>query len=991
MTKTQRFGFGPFTLDVADERLWKHEEPVPLGHKAFTVLVRLIAEHDQLVTKDQLLASAWPDTAVSEAVLTTAMREIRLAIGDTARTPRFVETVHGRGYRFIAPIVATTDEPRRRSAGAGADAFAERHTGVASAAGGVLVGRDEEWGELSAWYAGARQGSRRIGFVSGEAGIGKTTLVDAFVGAVAGSAVCIARGQCVEQFGAGEPYLPILEALGRLAREPGAAIVRVLEHYAPSWRPHLPGLAAAEEDPPTRVRPERMLRELTEAVEAFTAIEPLVLVLEDLQWSDSATLDWLAYAARRRDVARLLILGTYRPLETLVHDTPLRRVLADLRHQPQTSEIVLDYLSLEAVSALLRQRCGDLSNLDEIAKVLHHRTGGHPLFLAGIVDDLLRSPKTDASGQPQLDPATVAHAIPLNVRRFIEHRLEQAPEEDRHILEAASVAGDLFAVATVAAATALAVEHVEGRCAAMARVGGLLVDEGVMGWPDGTIGARYRFRHALIHETAYAGIPPQRRARLHLLAGGRLESAFAGVAPSIAAELAVHFEQGRDPGKAVFYLELAGRNAVHRSAFTEALRLVAHALDLVETLSDRPERTQRAAGLSLLQAQILEMTKGWGSEEVARAYARARDLCVALADDSSLLQATWGLVAVHLVRADLDLTEKLAGEVLALAKKRGTTLFRMAAHFELGGTALVRGRTASARRHFRVAEVLHDPGQHRSAVAAFGMELGIFARIWATHVTWYEGCPDRARARAEDAIRLSDACGHPFTHTITLAYAAMLAQFRRDVAEVDRLTAAVASLATEHGFPYYRAWAEVLRAWSLAEQGAGPETLDVMRHAIETLGTIAGLRLPYYRALLAETCGRFGRVDEALDVVSSAFDAGRKSGERWWDAELHRIRGEMLLQAKPVNSRASERCFETAIELAQTQGALVLELRATVSFARLRQREQRSSEARRMLARLYSTFDEGFSDVDLVEARTLLDKRSHRATSDVTSPFTTEP
>ena len=180
MAKGQWFAFGPFTLDVIDERLWNHDESVPLGHKAFTVLVRLLDEPNQLVTKDQLLAAAWPDTAVSEAVLTTAMREIRRAVGDTARTPRFVETAHGRGYRFIAPLVATTDDPRT-------GALAERRpTPVAAPAGGSLVGRNEEWAELCEWYAAAQQGTRRIGFVCGEAGIGKTALVDAFVGALTG-------------------------------------------------------------------------------------------------------------------------------------------------------------------------------------------------------------------------------------------------------------------------------------------------------------------------------------------------------------------------------------------------------------------------------------------------------------------------------------------------------------------------------------------------------------------------------------------------------------------------------------------------------------------------------------------------------------------------------------------------------------------------------------------------------------------------------------
>jgi DNA-binding winged helix-turn-helix (wHTH) protein/tetratricopeptide (TPR) repeat protein len=964
MAKGRWFAFGPFTLDVVDERLWNREQSVPLGQKAFTVLVRLLKEPNQLVTKEQLLAAAWPDTAVSEAVLTTAMREIRVAVGDPARTPRFIETVHGRGYRFIGPLVATNDDPRPGALPG------HRLTPPAAPVGGSLVGRSEEWAQLREWFAAAQQGTRRIGFVCGEAGIGKTALVDAFVGALEGSAVRIARGQCIEQFGAGEPYLPVLEALGRLTRDPDAAIGRVLRDCAPSWLAHFPALASAEGDPPPPVRPQRMLRELTDAIEALTAAKPLILVLEDLQWSDNATVDWLAYAARRRDTARLLVLGTYRPLEAVLHAAPLRRVIAELRHHTQMSELVLDYLSRDEVATLLRRRCGALGNIEELADVLHRRTGGHPLFLAGIVDELIRSLKT-ASEPPGLDPSTVAQAIPLNVRRFIEYRLEQVSAEDRQILEPASVAGEAFAAAAVAAGTMLSEEHVQRRCDLL-RAAGLLVEDGVVRWPDGTVGARYRFRHALFRETAYAGISPQRRAGLHLRIGEWLESTFAGEASSMAAELAVHFEQGLHVSKAVSYLQQASRNAVHRSAYTEALRHVVRALDLVETLPDGLGRRQRDAALTLLQAQVLETTSGWGSEDVARAYAKARELSLVLEDQAGLLQSTWGLIANCLVRADLDRTQALCRSLLALAKKRENALFRMAAHFELGGTALVRGRTASARRHFHLAEALHDPGEHRSAVAAFGMDLGIFARIWSTHVMWYEGWPDRAYARAADTIRMSEAVGHPFTHTITLAYGAMLAQFRRDVPEVDRLTSAVIALATEHGFPYYRAWAEVLRAWSLAEQGAGGEVLDDMRRSIETLGTTAGLRLPYYSALLAEACGRFGRVDEGLDVLSSAFRAGSKSSERWWDPELYRIKGELLLKDGAANHREAERCFRTAIDLGRAQGARVLELRATVSLARLWQSQRQSRESRRVLTRIYGDFTEGFGDADLADARALL-------------------
>ena len=246
----------------------------------------------------------------------------------------------------------------------------------------------------------------------------------------------------------------------------------------------------------------------------------------------------------------------------------------------------------------------------------------------------------------------------------------------------------------------------------------------------------------------------------------------------------------------------------------------------------------------------------------------------------------------------------------------------MAAHVELGGTALALGRTTSARRHFGLAELLRAPGDDRSAVPRSGMDLSIFARIWATHLTWYEGRPDRAHAQAEHALTLAARSAHPFTQTITLAYAAMLAQFRRDVAAVDRLAADAIAQATEHGFPYYRVWAELLRAWVLTHDGR-EEPLMEMRRCFDVLQEMAGLRLPYYRALLAEACARCGHTGEGLKEVSSAFDILERTDERWWEPELHRLRGELLAGAASANDREAEtsstgrsRSRETARRLA---------------------------------------------------------------------------
>ncbi len=608
MRKARYFTFESFCLDLVDERLWKHDASVPIGHKALAVLARLLSQPNQLVTKRDLLASVWPDTAVSEAVLTTAMREIRRAIGDTTRAPHFVQTVHGRGYRFIGPVAETDDRLSARTARMPARAGGEGlFAPPSSPEEGTLVGRDAEWARLCEWYAAAiEQGTRRIGLIAGEAGIGKTALVEAFVAAITSTnAVRIGRGQCIEQYGAGEAYLPILEALGRLGRDPDVALARVLHAQAPSWLAHLPTLASGDPiEPAAPVAPERMLRELTDALEALTVAEPLVLVLEDLHWSDSATLQWLGYVARRRDSGRLLVLGTYRPVEALPNRAPLRDVLAELRHQPRTAEIVLDHLSRDAVHAYLRQRCGGVSGLEDLADVLHRRTGGHPLFLSSIVDEVIASRRpghVDPTGL--LDLRGMAHTIPLDVRQFIEHGFEQLSEDDQSILEAASVAGDPFSIAAVAAGASLPEARIEAQCEAWTRAHRILIADGIAAWPDGTVGARYRFHHALFQETAYARISPERRATVHHRIGIRLEAAHARHSSSIAAELAVHFEQGRDLSKAGAYLEQAARNAVHRAAYTEAHEHLARALKIVAMLPEARERLRREVTLSLLLAQ----------------------------------------------------------------------------------------------------------------------------------------------------------------------------------------------------------------------------------------------------------------------------------------------------------------------------------------------------------------------------------------------------
>jgi predicted ATPase/DNA-binding winged helix-turn-helix (wHTH) protein len=956
MRLARYFVFEPFRLDVLDERLWCGDKSVRLGHKAMAVLQLLVSRPGQLVTKDDLLASAWRDTAVTDAVLTTVMRELRQALGDEARVPTFIETVHGRGYRFIAPVSET-----QAAAPSAEDSFR-------------LIGREEECERLGHWYATAREGKRRIAFIAGESGIGKTALVEAFADCAAQQGnVLIGHGQCIEHYGAGEAYLPLLEALGRLGRESAVPITPILREYAPSWLAHLPSLGSSEKlGVLAHVTPARMLRELADALEILTAQRPLILVLEDLHWSDTATLEWLAYAARRRDTARLLVLGTYRPVEALLHNQALRNLIAELRQQPQCAELVLDYLSHDAVRVYVEQRCGNIPRLHELAQVLCHRTGGHPLFLSGIVKEWLRQPNSENT-----DLIALASVLPANVRQFIERRFEQLSGEDQEILAAGSVAGDPFSVPAVSAAIAMPEERVEARCAAWAHEGQFLVPDGVTTWPDGTLGARYRFRHALYPEVIYTGISPERRVYLHQRVGDRLERAHRKREATVAAELAMHFEHGRDPRRALLYLEQAARNALERSAYTEAQRHLKRGQEILSGLPEGRERLRRELEILLLLGRVLMTTKGWGFPEVECVCQRAGELCQQLGDRPRLLQTLWGMICVTFARAEMRKTQSLGREVLGLAKKLGDPAYTILGHTELAGTAFFLGEANAATfRHFRQAKALYKPSQHRSHLARFGVDMGLRSRSWESHFLWYAGYPDQAHTLGEETRKLAGELGHPLSRAVTLAYGAMLHQFSGDLERVDSCAEATIVLCIEHGYTYYLAWAEVLRGWSRAAAGRPEEGIAEIRRGIGVLQATVGTRLSYYRALLAEACGSNGHIEEALQVLADGFAEIQKTEERWWEAELHRLQGELLCSDR-VNQRAkAEASFRQAIEVARGQRTKSLELRAVLSLGRFWRDEGRLEDAHRLVAEVYGWFTEGLDTPDLREARSLLDERS---------------
>jgi predicted ATPase len=440
------------------------------------------------------------------------------------------------------------------------------------------------------------------------------------------SVLWIGHGQCLEHYGAGEAYLPVLEALGRMCREPdGQALLALLLRRAPSWAVQMPWLLddAALETLQHRVigvTRERMLREMAESIEVLTAERPLVLILEDLHWSDASTLDLIALLARRREPACLLLLGTYRPAEAILHSHPLQTVKHELQMHGQCQELPLHWLTEAEVGAYLEARFPGTVFPGEMTRFLHQRTDGNPLFMANVVD------YWQAQGLPvNMDDrssllewcAALAEGVPETLRKLIEQQLGQLSRDDQELLEAASVAGREFAAAVVAAAVERGTEDVEGLLDALARRGQFVRAQGVADWPDGTVATRYAFIHDLYREVLYDRVPAGRRAQWHRLVGRRLEAGYGARASELAAELAEHFIRGRDGLPAVRYLRHAGETAVRRSAYHEAISPLSHGLDLLQELPDTPERTPQALHLRVALGAALTANKGFAAAVLA--------------------------------------------------------------------------------------------------------------------------------------------------------------------------------------------------------------------------------------------------------------------------------------------------------------------------------------------------------------------------------------
>jgi predicted ATPase len=595
--------FDSFRLDTADQCLWHEGSQIALPPKQFAVLRYLVEHPGRLISHDELLDAVWPETYVQPQILRTYVLELRKILGDDARQPRFIQSLPKRGYRFVA---AVSGEAEANQAAA------------APVADSIIAGRSEELDILRAHFDALAQARRQIVFVSGETGIGKTALIDAFSSQMKRTQrATVVAGQCVNGFAGRQMYYPLMEALAELCSEPhGKWTKPILARKAPAWVAALDCRATAE----SALGEDRAVGDLCTGLEAVAADKPLIVVFEDLHWADESTIQMIAALARRRSPTRLMMLLTIGP-HSGGRVQELRRLKHDLLMHGLGREIALAPLRLPHLEQLLRGALDQQDLPQGLAGFVHQSSEGNPLFATVILRHLqaerflVSSQQEGVKRWAQRAPFRDMEAgVPDELAQLIELEIERLAPREQHLLEA----GSLFNVAFPAWAVAAAMEEdlaaVEEACDALARQVFFVKRAGQDELPDGTLSAFYVFSHGLYREVLYQRQSLARRSRSHLRVAEQLRASFAACPASVAREVAWHYEAAGHRRQAIATLRDAARSALERQAYLAATDFLEYALRVSEDLHD----SERAAASADVHAELVQARRAARGGECIR-------------------------------------------------------------------------------------------------------------------------------------------------------------------------------------------------------------------------------------------------------------------------------------------------------------------------------------------------------------------------------------
>jgi predicted ATPase len=896
-----------------------------------------------------------------------------------------------------------------------------------------FVARERELTELQLSLDRALAGQGQVCFVTGEAGSGKTALVREFARRAqqAHPNLLVALGNCNAQTGLGDPYLPFRDVLGLLfgdvedklaqnsitaenanrlqsflvdsgevlveiapdvvgALVPGSKLLGVLGKAVAEkfgWMDRLQSLVRHKEQgyPEGAIDPKHIVEQYTRALTALAERQPLIVVLDDLQWADGASVSLLFHLGRQIAHSRVLLIGCYRPADVALgrrgERHPLESVVNELTRYHGDIAVDLnaaaEHECRDFVDALLDTEPNLLG--EAFRRTLFQRTGGHALFTIELLRDMEERGdlRRDEAGRWIEGPSLDWDELPAKVESVIQERLDRLDEALREALTVASVEGVEFTAEAVAQVQRVDPRTLVRRLSRKAeQIHHLVRDLGVRHVESQRL-SLYHFWHSLFQSYLYHTLGEAERVYLHEDIGRALEALYGAQAGQIALQLARHFEQAGVADKAIDYLLQAGNRAIRLSANEEAIGHLNKGLGLLPGLPDDSERIQQELSLLLTLGPALTATKGYAAPEVEQTYSRARELCEQMGETPQLLSVLSVLCAYHLVRGDLQGVYPLAKQLLDRSQRAQDLAHQVGAHFALGASLSFGGEFESAREHLEQSFAHYDPQQHHHLFYLIGQDPGLFALAYLTYTDWLLGYPDQGLRRSQEALALARELAQPYCLAFTYCLSAVHHYFRREEQTVRELAEAALTVSTEHGFAQWIAHGNFLRCWALTQQGeGGEEDCARMGQAMDAWrATGAELARPYFLLLLAEIHGKLGQADEALNLLTEALTVANNTGEHWMLAELYRVKGELLLaQSEGAAVAEAEACFHQAIEVARGQSARSLELRAVMSLTRLWQKQGNREKGWQMLQEIYGWFTEGFDTADLQEAKALLEE-----------------
>jgi class 3 adenylate cyclase/predicted ATPase len=837
-----------------------------------------------------------------------------------------------------------------------------------------LVGRESEVTLLQERWAQVKEGLGQVVLLHGEAGIGKSRLVQVLKEQVAGDAhtriEC--RSSPYYQHTALYPITDLCERAWQLARDdtPEARLAKVeqalrpyrltLAETVPLFTTLLALPLPADRYAPLNLSPQRQRQKTLETILAMVLEQaerqPVLFILEDVHWLDPTTLELLGLLVEQAPTVRLLLLLTCRP----TFQSPWEP-------RSYVTHTTVSRLTRQQVEQLAVQVAGGKLLPPVILQQLVDKSDGVPLFVEEMTKAVLESGLLKATNdQYELTGPIPALAIPATLHDSLMARLDRLGAA-KGVAQLGATIGRQFAYEVLQGVLSLGE-------AALQRELGRLVEAELLYQRGVPPQATYTFKHALIQDAAYQSLLRSTRQQVHQQIAQVIEARFPTIVETQPELVAQHYTAAGCTELAVAYWQRAGEHASERSAHLEAVSHLTTGIELLKTLPETPELLQQSLRLHLALGVVLQITKGHAAPEVEYAYTQTYGLCQQVGETPELTTVLHGLYRFYAIRPQLHTARELAETLLRLAQRTDDSALAVVAHYALGVTWLCLGALPAARQHLEEGSARYTPDQRRAPVFRTGVDPGVSCRVHAACTFWLLGCPEQALAHIHDALALAHALSHPYSLAFAGCWVAFVSQFRRDVPAVHEHGEIAVALATEQGFPLWVAWGTILRGWALAMQGQGEAGRILIRRGITAhRATGAALLVPYFCTLLADVSVHLGHTEDGLQALAEAHTLVEQQEERWWEAEVHRLRGVLLLQQTGTQQEEAEACFQRALDVARRQEAKSLELRAAMSLSRLWQQQGKRQEAYDLLAPIYGWFTEGFDTTDLQEARVLLE------------------